>query len=74
MTDLLDTLLTFEGVSRLLLPPRKPRLYRLFEFVNEDCNLCHKAPAEIDGLCIGCDHLQDDLRIDQSRGEPFHEA
>ncbi len=36
----------------------------LFEFVDEDCQACHKAPAEIDGLCITCDHLQDDLRID----------
>ena len=40
----------------------------LFEFVHDDCRLCHKAPAEIDGLCITCDHLQDDLRIDQSEG------
>lgn len=28
------------------------------------CRGCHIEPAEIGGLCISCDHLMDDIRLD----------
>ncbi len=35
----------------------------LFSFV-DDCSICGKAPAEVGGLCVGCDHLMGDVLID----------
>jgi len=40
----------------------------LFAFV-DDCAICGSAPAEVGGLCVDCDHLQDDVRIDQTKGD-----
>lgn len=62
--------LTFEGMTKMFFPDRKSRPYRLFEFV-ENCRLCKEAPAEVGGLCISCDHLQDDVRIDEVATTPL---
>lgn len=32
------------------------------------CSICRKVPAEVGGLCVGCDHLMDDIRFDRVVG------
>ena len=58
-------------------------MHTLYEFVDEEpiqspvespsvilCTSCRKEPAEVAGLCIGCDHLMDDLQIQLDRAAP----
>ncbi len=41
----------------------------LFAFEDEDiCTRCGKEPSVVGGLCVGCDHLQDDIRLDSEVG------
>ena len=42
----------------------------LFDFVDDGmCVSCKKELAEVGGLCISCDHLQDDINLDKGRND-----
>lgn len=34
------------------------------------CLICRKEPAEVGGLCVGCDHLMGDVQIDRAEIQP----
>jgi len=33
------------------------------------CFICRKALAVVGGMCVDCDHLEDDIRIDRTQPE-----